>query len=246
MQDLQTYLSEEVQKRTNLKLSELKSYEMKGEQALYLVEDIMILLGIKAIWPKISNLINDQEKFNRTIKIDNVARNRTLITKKGVCKIISSMRSKPHEIICQHFGYQPLHDVTELPIETDYVKLHDEWMHENSFEAGPNNTYIKRLRNIFASQKIETFFKVSLSSDCHVVLDVFFPKYGIVVLFNKKKNIFDSSNAGLYLAAQQELLKKYVQLKDIFWVQFTSYDTSNTTQFDELLKDIIKYMTRTL
>jgi len=236
---LKDMLNEEVQKRTSAKLNELKSYEMKDEQPLYLVEDIMLLLGIKAIWHKISNLVNDQEKFNRTIKTYNgSARHRTLITKKGVCKIITSMRSKPHQLICDYFGYQALDDFMSKEIKT-----RDDWLQANSFEAGPNNVYIKRLRNIFASQNIETFFKVDLLFGTSVVLDVFFPKYGIVVMFNKKTNIFDTTNAPLYLTAQQELLKKFIHLKNITWIQFTSYDTNNTTQFDELLKDLIALMT---
>lgn len=242
MNGLKDMLNEEVQKRTSIKLNELKSYEIKGEQPLYLVEDIMLLLGMKAIWHKISNLVNDQEKFNRAIKInDGQARNRTLITKRGVCKIIASMRSKPHQLICDYFGYQPLDDiVSKMPSEIDTVKTRDEWLLANSFEAGPNNIYIKRLRSIFASQKIETFYKVDLSS---VVLDVFFPRYGIVVMFNKKTNIFDPVNAPIYLIAQQEILKKFIHLKNITWIQFTSYDTKNDTQFDELLKDLIALMT---
>ena len=243
MSNLKDFLNEEVQKRTSTKLAELKSYEMKGEQSLYLVEDIMLLLGIKAIWHKISNLINDQEKFNRTIKVDGVARNRTLITKRGVCKIIASMRSKPHELICNYFNYQPLDDlISRTPTEIDPIKARDEWVTANSFEAGPSNVYIKRLVSIFASQKIETFYKVDLSygnNNCHVVLDVFFPKYGIVVVFNKKTNIFDPVNAPLYLAAQQEILKKFIHLNNVTWIQFKTYDTNNITQFDELLKDLI-------
>jgi hypothetical protein len=244
MQDLQIHLANEVEKRAILKLSELKSYEVKDESPLYLVEDIMLLLGIKAIWHKISNLVNDQEKFNRTIKIDGHARHRTLITKRGVCKIIASMRTKPHEKICEFFGYQSLNDiVSRLPTEIDPIKTRDDWMQANSFEPGPNNIYIKRLRNIFVSQKIETFYKVALSHECHVILDAFFPKYGIVVLFNKKDNIFGETNTPLYMSVQQELLKKFIHLKNIIWIQFVTYDTNNSTQFDALLKDLITFMT---
>lgn len=236
MTELKNFLNEEVEKRMICKLEELKSYaETDNKDLLYLVEDIMLLLGIKAIWHKISNLVSDQEKFNRTVFVNGSSRSRTLITKKGVCKIIASMRTKPHDLICEHFGYQSLND--DVPI-----KVRDEWLQANSFEPGPNNIYIKRLQNIFSMQQVIIFLKVEIAPNQIVIIDVFFPRYGIVLLFNKKSNIFDSDNTVPYLAAEQKLLKKYVYLKSMTWIQFTAYDTNNTSKFDELLKDLIMHM----
>lgn len=231
----------EVDKRVGNKLLELKSYENKGEEPLYLTDDIMLLLGLKSIWTKVNQLIDNQDKFNRTIKINDVTKYRTLITKKGVRRIISSMRTKPHELICKFFDYKEFNQI-EIPDGSDLTKFHDDWISSNSFEAGPNNIYIRRLKNIFASQKIETFLKVDISHNCSATLDVFFPKFGIVILFNKKANLFDSNNALPYLAAQQEILKKNIYLTNLTWIQFKDYDTNQTSQFDELLKDIVKNM----
>jgi len=238
LKDFSAYLAEEVNKRMMNKLTELKTYSVMGNlgetiSPLYLVDDIMDLLGIKSIWNKMTNLVEDQEKFNRTISINGNSRLRTLVSKKAVCKIIASMRKKPHRVICEHFEFVPV-NITPLTSVTE--------PNEYSFDVHANNVYIKRLKHIFQSQLIETFVKINVMNGVQITLDVFLPISGIVVLFSKKPNIFDATNAPLYLVAQQEILKRYPKLKTVQWIQFTSYDSNNSTQFDELLKDIIRLM----
>ena len=222
--EFKTYLEIEVVRKLNEKIAALHNYadNISGVDSWYLVDDIMEILGIKSIWHKIGYLIEDQEKINRTISVGGVSRYRALITKKAVCKIIASMRRKPHDIICQFFGYQ---------VDTPALVVQE----EHNFDAGPNNIYIKRLQHIFASQKIELFYKVDIGQSI-VILDVFFPTHGIVVLFNKKSNIFAAENISPYVAARTEILKKFIRLKDLRVIQFTAYDSKSVAQFDELLK----------
>ncbi len=237
MTELKAFLNEEVEKLTNNKIKGLKSYGLTDDkEPMYLVEDVMTLLGIKAIWHKISNLISDQEKFSRTITIDGHSRSRTLIIKKGVCKIIASMRTKPHRLICEYFGFKSLDEVVSSIPEIDSAKVREDWIQAHSFEPGPNNIYIKRLQSIFENQHILIFKKVEYEQNKNVIIDVFFPKYGIAILFSKKKSVLDDP---AYQAAERYLSQRLIHIKSIAWLQFASYDTNNITQFDELLKNIV-------
>jgi hypothetical protein len=227
LNEFKTYLENEVIRKINDKITSINNYAMMGEQPLYLVDDITEILNVRSIWHKIANLIDASEKVNRTIRVNDVSRFRTLITKKGVCKIIASMRKKPHDLICKFFNYSENPPAnTPSPLETP--------VEDYSFDVGPNNFYIKRLKHIFSAFKFETFYHIN-----NITLDVFFPNHGIIVLFNKKINIFSSENVPVYLAAQNEILKKYIKLKEIRWIQFTAYDSRSVTQFDELIKDLI-------
>jgi hypothetical protein len=237
LNNFSAYLAEEVTKRMNAKLTELKAYSISVNNEtispVYLVDDVMDLLGIKSIWNKINNLIEDQEKFNRTLSINGTSRIRTLISKKAVGKIIASMRKQPHRIICDFFEYAA---VPAAPLVTPPAAANA------IFDVNPNNIYIKRLCHIFQSTAIETFVKINVMNGVQISLDVFLPKSGIVILFSKKSNIFDAENAPLYIVAQQIILKNHPKLKTVQWIQFASYDSNNSTQFDELLKDIIRLM----
>lgn len=215
-----TYLETEVARKINEKIAALHNYGALNEVEWYLTDDIMCLLCIKSIWHKLNNLIEEQEKTNRTVSVNNVSRYRTLITKKAVCKIIASMRRKPHDLICKFF---------ECASESLPVPI------VNNYEVGPSNIYIKRLLHIFSSQKIETFYKVDITSKI-IVLDIFFSTHGIAVLFNKTHNIFAEENIAPYIAARSEVLKKFIHLKDLKVIQFTAYDSKSFTQFDELIK----------
>lgn len=229
--EFKSYLETEILNKCQEKINSLRDYgsTISLNNSMYLVDDIMNLLGVKSIWHKINNLIEEQDKVNRTISVNGVSRLRTLITKKGTCKIIASMRKKPHDIICKFFGYIESNNAVIDTIDTS-----DNY----NFEAGPNNFYIKRLKHIFSSQRMETFFKINIGPSQHVILDVFFPDKGIVILFNKKPHIFAVENVFCYIAAQSEILKKYIRLNELKWIQFTTYDSKSVTQFDELLKDL--------
>jgi hypothetical protein len=220
LKDFNAYLAEEVNKRISAKLESLKNFASENEEPLYLSDDIMDLLGLKSIWSKLSNLVENQEKFTRSISINGNMRNRTVVNKKAVSKIISTMRKPPHKFICEYFSNQ----------------FNDE-SNKQSHEVQVNNIYIKRLQHIFQSQDVKIFYKIHT-----IQLDVFLPKSGIIILFSKKDKIFDETSTPLYAAAQQEILKMHTNLKTIRWIQFTSFDSNNSTQFDELLKDIISLM----
>lgn len=233
MNELQAYLASEVTKRISEKIENLKNYAEADSDELYLVDDLTSLLNIKSIGIKVNNLIENQEKFSKVIIKDEVMRKRILINKIGACKIIASMRKKPHELICNYFNYQAL----IIPDEknTDLItKARDEWVKSNSFEVNTNNIYIRRLKHIFVNHQIETFYTIN-----NITLDIFFPKYGIVILFNKKTNLFDEESVATYIEVQKNIIEKYPHITELKWIQFTSYDKSSRRKFDELLKDII-------
>lgn len=219
MEEFQKYLNEELIKKINSNLANLVNY---GEEKtpLYFVDDIMKILNIKSTRYKINLLIDNKDKFTKSITIDNIVKTRTVITKNGVSKIIHSTRKPPHDIICKFFESS-----------------------DNIFEVDSNNIYIKRLKHISAIHTITILHKIYIGEQT-LILDVVFPKYGIIILFNKTENLFNEDNT-IFAQAQNMIFNSKLvddSNKSIKWIQFKSYDTNKMYQFDELLKDIISYI----
>lgn len=221
MEEFKNYLQNEVNNRLQSKLTSLCNYNT-DDNPLYLLDDIEGLLNVSSLKHKLPDLLNNLEKMNSVLTVNEVTRMRTLLTKSGVRKIIQSMRKKPAQIILDFFEYKM-----------------------TTIDVSPSNTYIKRLLYIFSSYKPEAFRQVKIA-DSVITLDVFFPEQGIIVLFNKKNNLFAQENFTEYYAAQTELLKVYKNYTQLRWIQFTGYDSKSITQFDELIKDLITILSKNI
>ena len=214
--DFKIMIANEANRALTDRLSAMVDYATNGENSLYLLDDVMFLLGVKSLRHKLT-IVDDEDKVNRTIKINNISKFRTLITKKGICKIIASMRQPPNDLICQFFNY-------------DNCAVYQ--------NVSPNNVYVQRLKNIFSAVKVDTFYEVRDDNNC-IVLHAFFPDQGIAVIFSKANDLFDASNISFI---NGEISKKHPNIRQLNIIQFAAYDMQNTCLFDELLKDVFRIM----
>jgi hypothetical protein len=144
-----------ISKSISAKLEALKTYNEADEKKLYLVEDITNLLGCKTLWHKIPNLQDGIEKITKTLDIGNNIRSRTLLTDNGICKIIASMRKKPHELILSHFKYKIEEHIP------DY-----------------SNIYISRINNIFDETETKKLYFEDGSVNVLIII-----KFNIIIIF---------------------------------------------------------------
>lgn len=214
LSDFKNMIANEANRATQDRITSMVNYAENGEHELYLLDDVMILLGVKSLRHKLI-IVDESDKVNRTVKINNISKFRTLITKKGICKIIASMRRPPNSIICKFFDYSNC-----IPYQN----------------VAANNVYVQRLRNIFSGTKVETFYELH-DSEQHMIIHVFFPIQGIIIIFSKDSDLFDASNISFI---NREISKKYPDISKLNVIQFAGYDMQNTCMFDELLKDIFR------